>query len=80
MRTLTVGQLKSGFSAVAKEVQKGEEIAISFGKGKRKFAVIIPYAKFAKRSKPRPLGLLKSKARLRIHKDFRITDEEFLRS
>jgi len=77
METLKVGELKSKFSDVLQRVKSGEEIIISFGKTGKKIAVLVPYDKYMS-SSPRPLGLLKGKARCKIGKDFHITDEELL--
>lgn len=78
MNLLTVGQFKSKFSQVLEKVIAGESIGITYGKSKKKVAAIIPYNKYAgKRIK---LGSLKGKASFKIHDDFKMTDEEFLKS
>ena len=74
MTTLPIGELKTRFSEVLQEVRKGEEVVISFGKKKEKIAVIIPYRVY--KGKKRKLGLLEGG--MKISKDFKITDEEFL--
>jgi hypothetical protein len=55
----------------------GEEIIISFGKKDKKVAVLVPYDKYISDS-PRPLGILKGKAKCKIGDDFQISDEELL--
>ena len=77
METLTVGELKRKFSLILQRVQAGEEIIISFGKKEKKIAVLVPYDKYISDS-PRPLGILKGKAKYKIGNDFQITDEELL--
>ena len=78
MHQLTVGDFKSKFSQVLEKVQKGESIGITYGKSKKKVAAIVPYEKYTgKRIK---LGSLKGKASYRISKNFKMTDEEFLKS
>lgn len=77
MKTLQVGEFKSHFSEVLENIKKGEEVAISFGKKKEKIAVLIPYAKYVKKSN-RKIGLLEKKATFNISSDFKITDEDFL--
>lgn len=78
MKNLTVGNFKSTFSEVLKEVESGQEIIISYGKNKKKVAVIIPFEKYDQ--KPiRTLGLLKN-SKIEFKPDFKITDEEFLNS
>jgi prevent-host-death family protein len=77
METLKVGELKRKFSNVLQRVQNGEEIIISFGKNDKKIAVLVPYDKYIFDS-PRPLGILKGKAKCTIGDDFQISDEELL--
>ena len=79
METLKVGELKSKFSHILQRVQAGEEIIISFGKKEKKIAVLVPYDKYVSDS-PRPLGVLKGKAKCNIGDDFQISDEELLAS
>ncbi len=78
MKTLPVGELKSHFSEILESVKNGEEIVISYGKKREKIAVIIPYAKYSKKTK-RNLGILEKKARFKLSTDFEITDNEFLK-
>jgi len=77
METLKVGELKSKLSHILQRVQAGEEIIISFGKKEKKIAVLVPYDKYISDS-PRPLGVLKGKAKCIIGDDFQISDEELL--
>jgi len=79
MQTLSIGELKSKFSEVLGRLKGGQEILISYGKKREKVAVLVPYASYKRRSK-RELGLLKGRGRCVIHKDFKMTDEEFLDS
>jgi len=79
MRTLTIGELKTGFSEVLKKIRNGEEIVISYGKKREKVAVLVPYSAYAP-APERTLGLLKNRARCIIHDDFEITEEELLTS
>ena len=78
MKTLNVGELKANFSQVLEDVKKGEKIAISFGKKKEKLAVIVPYQTYAR--KTRKLGLCEKKATYKIHKNFKLSEEELLNS
>lgn len=77
MKTLSVGELKTDFSAVLGSVRKGEAIAISYGKNKEKVAVIVPYDHYHPKTE-RQLGLLKGKASCVVKADFEITDEELI--
>ncbi|OGD91027.1 prevent-host-death protein [Candidatus Curtissbacteria bacterium RIFCSPHIGHO2_02_FULL_42_15] len=74
---MTVGQFKAKFSEVLEKVLQGESIGITFGKNKKKVAALIPYKKYIKKTNFK-LGLLEGKASFKIHKDFKISDEEFL--
>lgn len=79
MYQLTVGQFKAKFSEVLQKVLQGESVGITYGKSKKNVAALVPYSKLAQTKKIK-LGLLKGKASFKIHKGFKITDEEFLRS
>lgn len=77
MGVMTIGEIKARFSEVLDSVRRGETVIISYGKKREKVAAIVPYARVAA-SSPRPLGLLRGKARCRIAKNFSITDEQML--
>ena len=77
MKTLIVGEFKTNFSDVISQVLAGEEIAVAYGKKKKKIGVFVTYKK--KKQKIR-LGLLEGKASAKFAKDFKMTDEELLAS
>jgi prevent-host-death family protein len=79
MKTLQVAEAKTHFSAVLKDVEAGNEVAISYGKKKETIAVIIPY-KTWKKTKKRELGTLKGKGSVQFSKDWYMTDEELIHS
>ncbi len=79
MQTLTIGELKTGFSEVLKKIRSGQKIVISYGKKREKVAVIVPYSAYAF-TPERSLGLLKDRAECIIHDDFEITEKEMLDS
>ena len=79
MKTMTVGEFKARFSEALDAVREGETIDVSFGRNHRKVAAMVPYSEL-KAAKKRPLGLLKSKARIRIASDFTLTDDDILES
>jgi len=79
MEIVTVGELKARFSEILEQVKKGQEIIISFGKQRKRVAVLLPYDRFKSRPQ-RKLGLLKGRASCHIHKDFKLSDEEILTS
>ncbi|HEB09738.1 MAG TPA: type II toxin-antitoxin system Phd/YefM family antitoxin [Spirochaetales bacterium] len=58
-------------------IKNGEEIVISYGKKKKKIAVIIPFSQYAKENGVKP-GLLKNKANCELADDFEITTEELV--
>ena len=75
MKTFTVGDFKTHFSAMVERVRSGEEIIISYGKKKENVAVLIPYAAY--KTKKIRLGLLQGKS-FKIHDDFKMTEEELV--
>jgi prevent-host-death family protein len=77
MKTVPLAEAKNHFSAVLKDVELGNEIAISFGKKKETIAVIISYDQW-KKSKKRELGTLKNRAQVSFSKDFTMTTDEFI--
>ncbi len=79
MKTMTVGEFKARFSEALDAVRDGETIVVSYGRNHRKVAAMVPYSEL-KTSKRRPLGLLKSKARIGFGRDFALPDDEFLKA
>lgn len=75
MKTYPVGEFKAHFSEIIEQVRAGEEIIISYGKKKENVAALIPYAAY--KTKKIRLGLLQNKT-LKIHADFRMSEEELL--
>ena len=71
---MSVGELKTHFSEVLKEVEAGEKVAITFGKKKEIKAFLVPKEE---EIKPRKLGLLQGKKYF-LREDFGVTtNEEF---
>jgi prevent-host-death family protein len=79
MKTMTVGEFKARFSEALDAVRDGETIVVSYGRNHRKVAAMVPYSEL-KSPKKRPLGLLKSKARVSFGRDFTLTDDDFLKA
>jgi antitoxin (DNA-binding transcriptional repressor) of toxin-antitoxin stability system len=77
MKTLQSAKAKTHFSSVLKDIEAGNEIAITYGKKKQTVAVIIPYEKWKKQQK-RQLGTLEGKMSVVFAKNFVITDEELV--
>jgi antitoxin (DNA-binding transcriptional repressor) of toxin-antitoxin stability system len=79
MKTMTVADFKTRFSEALDAVRGGETIVVSYGRNHRKVAAMVPYSALKPRQR-RPLGLLKSKARVAMAKNFAFTDEDLLKS
>jgi antitoxin (DNA-binding transcriptional repressor) of toxin-antitoxin stability system len=79
MKTLSLAEAKTRFSAILKDVGAGNEVAVSYGRKKETIAVIVPYENW-KKSKKRQLGTLKGIATVKFSRDFSMTDEELLQS
>ena len=79
MKTMQSAQAKNHFSSVIKDVEAGNEIAITYGKNKQTVAVIIPYDKW-KKSQNRQLGTLEGKMSVSFASDFAMSDEDLLNS
>jgi antitoxin (DNA-binding transcriptional repressor) of toxin-antitoxin stability system len=77
MKTMTVAEFKTHFSAALDAVRAGETIVVAYGQNRKKVAAMVPYESI-KQAKLRPLGLLKDRACVRFAKDFSVSDEEFL--
>jgi antitoxin (DNA-binding transcriptional repressor) of toxin-antitoxin stability system len=75
MKTMTVAEVKTNFSAVLTAVQAGEKIAITYGRKKEIKALLIPNN--LKQPK-RKLGVLEGKANFTIKKGYKITEQELL--
>lgn len=76
MKTLGVGEFKANFSEVLKKVLAGEEIGIVYGRKKEIVAKLVP--KNAGKKPRRKIGILENKGKIKIGKDFKITEKEFL--
>jgi antitoxin (DNA-binding transcriptional repressor) of toxin-antitoxin stability system len=76
MKVMSVGELKTQFSAVIKRVQAGEEIGIAYGKNKEVVARLVP--KTATKQSKRKIGILYKRSKVVFSKDFQLTTDEFL--
>ena len=77
MKTLQITEAKNHFTSILKEVEDGNEVAISYGRKSQTIAVIISYDKWKKNQK-RQLGTLEGKMSVEFAKNFKITDEELI--
>ena len=79
MRVLQSAEAKTHFSSILRDIQAGNEIAITYGRKKQTVAVIVPYEQW-KKTKKRQLGTLKNRAKVHFSKDFSMSDEELINS
>jgi len=79
MRVLQSAEAKTHFSSILKDIEAGNEIAITYGRKKQTVAVIIPYDHW-KKAKKRQLGTLKNRAKVNFSKDFPMSDDELINS
>jgi len=79
MKALQSAEAKTHFSSVLREVEAGNEVAITYGRKKQTIAVIVPYDLW-KKTKKRQLGTLRTRATVRFSADFAMSDEELLNS
>jgi prevent-host-death family protein len=77
MKTLQIKEIKTNFSSIIKEVENGNEVAISHGNKNQTIAVIISYEKWKKNLK-RQLGTLEGKMTVEFSDNFAITDNELV--
>jgi antitoxin (DNA-binding transcriptional repressor) of toxin-antitoxin stability system len=76
MKSMAVGEIKTNFSEVLDEVQKGVEYQILFGRAKKPVAKIVP---IEEEPRPRKLGILQGIASFTLGDDFKFrSEEEFL--
>jgi antitoxin (DNA-binding transcriptional repressor) of toxin-antitoxin stability system len=76
MKAMGVGELKTHFSEILKEVQDGKKVGILYGKTKKPIAMIVPYNEEKKIE--RKIGILDGKAKIEFRDDFEMTPEEIL--
>ena len=79
MKTYTVGEFKSDFSAILSLIRQGNSVGLAFGKRQERLAVLVPYKHYKQANKIKP-GILKGKATFKTSSDFKISDEEFLQA
>ena len=76
MKTMTVGEFKTHFSEVLEQVKAGVGIAVTYGKKKDIIGYFVP--KYKTLAAKRKLGILKDKASITLHPDFKISEQDFL--
>jgi antitoxin (DNA-binding transcriptional repressor) of toxin-antitoxin stability system len=76
MKAMAVGEIKTHFSEILKEVKNGKKVGILYGKTKKPIAMIVPYSKGGKGE--RKIGILDGKIKIEFTDDFEMTTEELL--
>jgi antitoxin (DNA-binding transcriptional repressor) of toxin-antitoxin stability system len=76
MKTMTIGDLKTNFSAALKKVEAGEKIAITFGRKKEIKAMLVPNENLTGLTK-RKLGSLEGIVTAKFIGGHNTTEEEF---
>jgi antitoxin (DNA-binding transcriptional repressor) of toxin-antitoxin stability system len=74
MKTMTVGDFKTNFSAALKEVEAGEKIAITFGRNKVVKALLVPNEEI---KEERVIGILEGIATAKFIGGHNTTEKEF---
>lgn len=75
---VTIGEFKTNLSEYAAKVQKGAEFIVTHGRRRKKIFKVIPIPE--EKHVKRKLGVLKGKATVVFHDDWKMTTEEFLGS
>jgi antitoxin (DNA-binding transcriptional repressor) of toxin-antitoxin stability system len=80
---MMVADFKSQFSDVLDKVRQGEEVVLGYGRRKVKIAVLVPYEKYRRtmaKGHGRRAGSLAGKGKVIFQDDFKISDQELLKS
>lgn len=75
MKTVTLSEFKTNLAEYAAKVQKGAELIVTDGRSGKKIFKVIPIIE--EKSSKRKLGILKGKATVVFHDDWKMTTEEF---
>ncbi len=78
MKTVQSGELKNNFAYFLEKVIKGEVFVVSYGRKKKKVALLSPYD--SKKRFKRKLGILEGKVSFKMNDDWEISDAELLSS
>ncbi len=78
MKVISVGEFKEKMAFFIERILKGEEFIVSYGRKKNKIFKVSPIKNT--RQFKRKLGPLEGKATITFEGDWKITDEEFLKS
>ena len=78
MKTLSVADLKTHFSAVISELRNGKQVAITYGRHKEPLATIVPQSQLATPDYSIKLGDLKKAGWTYKLNNFEMSDQELL--
>lgn len=78
MKTMTVAQLKSQFSAVIGDLREGRQVAITYGRNKELLATIVPQSKMVQPDYSIKVGDLAAAGWTYKLNNFEISDEQLL--
>jgi antitoxin (DNA-binding transcriptional repressor) of toxin-antitoxin stability system len=76
MKAMAVGEVKTHFAEILKEVKNGKRVGILYGKTKKPIAMIVPYNEGKKIE--RKIGILDGKIKIEFKDNFEMTSEELL--
>lgn len=77
VKQVSVAEFKANFSDWLDAVQRGERIAIQYGRRKEVVAILTPPTRLVVGSSRR-LGVLKGKARFKVGPAFKMTEAELI--
>jgi prevent-host-death family protein len=77
MKTIELADVKNHFPSILKDVESGNDVAISDGAQQKAIAVVVSYEKWKKTQK-RKLGTLAGKGAVEFSENFKISDEELI--
>ena len=81
MQSISVGDFKTDFSEILKQIQNsGEKYIIQYGKKQTNVAIIVPYDEALVEAESRKFGIYKGKGSFKMHDDFAMSEEELLLS
>lgn len=79
MQTISVGEFKSNFSTILKQVQlTGQKVVVEYGKNHKRVAMLVPYDENLEKNDKRKFGILQGKGSFNIKDDFAMSDEELI--
>ena len=79
MKKVQVGEFKTNFSEIIKQVKEnGQEYIVGYGKKNEAAAVLKPVEEYKQLKGKRQYGILKGKGSFELSENFKLDDETFL--